>query len=72
MHEVEKTGAFFAGVVLAAAFGAAAVAQDSPQRMEMKRAGLSGAPGMEVVSCTGDYGLGEEIRRHIHHGVESA
>jgi quercetin dioxygenase-like cupin family protein len=67
-----KATVFLAGIVIAAAFGAVAVAQDSPQRKEMKRADLSGAPGMEVISSTGDYRPGEEIRRHIHHGIESA
>jgi hypothetical protein len=45
---------------------------DSPQRVESKRADLSGAPGMEVVVSTGEYKPGEGIGLHIHHGIEAA
>lgn len=55
----------------AAAFSAAACAQDSPARKELKRADLSGAPGMEVINSIAEYKPGEELGRHIHHGIES-
>jgi quercetin dioxygenase-like cupin family protein len=45
---------------------------DSPQRIEQKRADLSGAPGMEVIASLGEYKPGEGIDLHIHHGVEAA
>lgn len=45
---------------------------DSPQRMEQKRADLTGAPGMEVIASTGEYKTGESIDLHIHHGIEAA
>jgi quercetin dioxygenase-like cupin family protein len=45
---------------------------DSPQRIEQKRADLSGAPGMEVIISTGEYKTGETIDLHIHHGIEAA
>jgi quercetin dioxygenase-like cupin family protein len=45
---------------------------DSPQRIEQKRADLSGAPGMEVIASTGEYKPGESIELHIHHGIEAA
>ena len=45
---------------------------DSPQRVEQKRADLSGAPGMEVIASTGEYKLGDSIDLHIHHGIEAA
>ena len=45
---------------------------DSPQRVELKRADLSGAPGMEVIASTAEYKAGEAIDRHAHHGVEVA
>ena len=45
---------------------------DSPQRVEQKRADLSGAPGMEVIASTGEYKPGESIDLHIHHGIEAA
>ncbi len=44
---------------------------DSPQRVEHKRADLTGAPGMEVVASIGEYKPGEGIDLHIHHGVEA-
>jgi quercetin dioxygenase-like cupin family protein len=45
---------------------------DSPQRVEQKRADLSGAPGMEVITSTGEYKPGESIDLHVHHGIEAA
>ena len=48
-----------------------ASAQDSPGRTEMKRADLSGAPGMEVISSIVEFKPGDEVGRHLHHGVES-
>jgi quercetin dioxygenase-like cupin family protein len=45
---------------------------DSPQRIEKKRADLSGAPGMEVIASVGEYKPGESIELHIHHGIEAA
>ena len=47
-------------------------ANDSPQRIESKRADLSGAPGMEVIASTGEYKKGEAIDLHFHHGIEAA
>ncbi len=45
---------------------------DSAQRVEQKRADLSGAPGMEVIVSTSEYKTGEAIDLHIHHGIEAA
>jgi quercetin dioxygenase-like cupin family protein len=45
---------------------------DSPQRVEQKRADLSGAPGMEVIASTAEYKPGDRIDLHLHHGVEAA
>ena len=45
---------------------------DSPQRVEQKRADLSGAPGMEVIASIGDYKPGESLDLHFHHGIEAA
>ena len=44
---------------------------DSPQRVEQKRADLSGAPGMEVVASTAEYMPGDTVDVHFHHGVEA-
>lgn len=64
-----------AAAVFAAGFATALVAQtytDSPQRVEIKRADLSGAPGMEVIASTAEYKVGDNLDRHSHPGVEVA
>jgi quercetin dioxygenase-like cupin family protein len=45
---------------------------DSPQRVELKRTDLSGAPGMEVIASISEYKPGDGIGLHSHHGVEAA
>jgi quercetin dioxygenase-like cupin family protein len=47
-------------------------ASDSAQRVEQKRADLSGAPGMEVIASVAEYKPGDSVRLHTHHGVEAA
>ena len=51
---------------------AAAVTYDIPHRQELRRADLSGAPGMEVITSISEYRPGEMIPRHLHHGLETA
>jgi quercetin dioxygenase-like cupin family protein len=53
------------------AVAAKAVSYDSPNRHELKRTDLSGAPGMEVITSLSEYQVGETIPRHLHHGVET-
>ena len=62
----------FAVIAVAAGLAVAglALAQDSPQRKEMKRADLTGT-NMEVILSTAEYKPGETIARHIHHGEEA-
>ena len=50
----------------------AQTAGDSAQRVEQKRADLTGAPGMEVIASVAEYKNGESIELHIHHGIEAA
>jgi quercetin dioxygenase-like cupin family protein len=45
---------------------------DLPQRMEQKRADLSGAPGMEVIASLVELKPGEVSQLHSHHGIEAA
>ena len=45
---------------------------DSPQRVEQKRADLTGAPNMEVIASTSEYKPGDAIDAHVHHGIEAA
>lgn len=45
---------------------------DSRQRVEQRRADLSGAPGMEVIVSTTEYKPGDAIEQHIHHGIEAS
>jgi quercetin dioxygenase-like cupin family protein len=68
-------GLTFGVAVFALGVATTLVAQtltDSPQRIEQKRADLSGAPGMEVIASVGEYKPGESIELHIHHGIEAA
>jgi quercetin dioxygenase-like cupin family protein len=51
---------------------APACAQDTPARTELKRADLTGAPGMEVISSIVEFKPGEELPKHFHHGIEAA
>jgi quercetin dioxygenase-like cupin family protein len=45
---------------------------DSLQRVELKRADVSGANNMEIIVSTAEYKPGESIDRHAHHGMEAA
>ena len=61
-------------VLFALGYGTSLVAQsnnDSPQRVEQKRADLAGAPNMEVIESTAEYKKGEVVP-HFHHGIEAA
>lgn len=61
-------GLFFLGV---ASTLVAQTVGDSAQRVELKRADLSGAPGMEVVASLSEYKKGDGIALHFHHGIEA-
>jgi quercetin dioxygenase-like cupin family protein len=56
----------------ALSLGAATATFDLPQRTELKRVDLSGAPGMEVITSISELKTGEQLPRHLHHGVETA
>jgi quercetin dioxygenase-like cupin family protein len=60
---------FVAAIVFGIAF--VAHAQDSEQRKELRRVDLSGAAGMEVISSISEFKPGDELPRHVHHGVEA-
>jgi quercetin dioxygenase-like cupin family protein len=60
---------FVAAIVFGMAF--VAHAQDSEQRKELRRVDLSGAAGMEVISSISEFKPGDELPRHVHHGVEA-
>jgi quercetin dioxygenase-like cupin family protein len=60
---------FVVATVVGMAF--AAHAQDSQQRKELRRLDLSGAAGMEVISSVSEFKPGDELPRHVHHGVEA-
>lgn len=57
--------------VAAALAAAPAIAQDPAARKELRRADLSGAPGMEVVLSISEYKPGDSINLHHHNGVEA-
>ena len=65
-----RSGLFVAASAATLAISVAAQAQDLPQRKELRRVDLSGAPGMEVVSSVSTFKAGDEFPRHLHHGVE--
>lgn len=66
-----RLGMIFASCFVAASVCVAATSYDSPQRKELKRVDLSGAPGMEVISSISVYNKGDVIPRHLHHGIET-
>jgi len=57
------------GMILAALCAADNAA--GPIRTELKRADLSQTESMEVISSIVEFPPGTEVRRHVHHGVES-
>lgn len=65
------SGAFLLSWLFIATVCVAATSYDSPARKELKRADLSGAPGMEVISSVVEYKKGDAAPRHLHHGVEA-
>lgn len=50
----------------------AKTSDDSAQRIEQKRADLTGAPNMEVIASVAEYKPGDAIGLHVHHGIEAA
>jgi len=50
---------------------AATDSSDLSGRTELKRAELSAAPAMVVVSSIIEIRTGQEIARHLHHGIET-
>jgi quercetin dioxygenase-like cupin family protein len=56
---------------LAVTVSAATGSSDLPERVELKRADLSGAPEMEVITSVSEFKKGESIPRHFHHGIET-
>ena len=44
---------------------------DSPQRVEQKRADLSGTSNMEVIASIVEIKPGESSNLHVHHGIEA-
>jgi len=76
-HSKEETMKSIQRAMLCSAFaltmaiGASLWAQDIPGRKELRRADLSGAPGMEVVLSVVEFRPGDGIPLHIHHGIEA-
>jgi quercetin dioxygenase-like cupin family protein len=68
---VLRWGAMLAGCALAAVVCADTSSGDLGARQELKRADLSGAAGMEVITSITELKKGESIPRHSHHGIET-
>jgi quercetin dioxygenase-like cupin family protein len=62
----------FLAFALTMAIGVSLWAQDYAGRKELKRADLSGAPGMEVVLSVIEFRPGDQFPVHFHHGIETA
>ena len=71
MRSKSATRLLLAAAVCLLTIDAAAVSYDIPNRQELKRADLSGAPGTEVITSITEYQVGEVIPRHTHHGLET-
>ena len=71
MNPMPVTRLLLAAVLYSLTIGAAAPSYDMPNRHELKRADLSGAPAMEVITSISEYRVGELIPRHLHHGIET-
>jgi quercetin dioxygenase-like cupin family protein len=69
--QVLRWGAMLAACALAAGVGADTNSGDLAARQELKRAELSGAAGMEVITSITELKKGESIPRHSHHGIET-
>ena len=63
--------AMLVACALTASVGAGTVSTDIAARQELKRADLSGAPGMEVITSITEFKKGEGVARHLHHGIET-
>ena len=63
--------AWILSVALALVLPFVAPAQTAPERKELKRVDLDGAPGMEVITSITEYKPGDLLPAHLHHGVES-
>jgi quercetin dioxygenase-like cupin family protein len=70
MTKLIRTAVLSLTCVISAATWVSVSAQDIPQRKELKRVDLSGAPGMEVISSIVEYKPGEQLVAHTHHGIE--
>jgi quercetin dioxygenase-like cupin family protein len=57
---------------LTMAIGVSLWAQDYAGRKELKRADLSGTPGMEVLLSVVEMKPGDRLPVHTHHGIETA
>ncbi len=64
------TGALLFGLGVATGL-LAQTSSDLPQRVEQKRADLSGAPDMEVIASVTELKPGDFVGLHSHHGVEA-
>lgn len=71
MRQLLRLTAVLIGVMLTTAALAAQLG-DSPNRTELHRADLSGAPGMEVIASIVRFKPGETAPLHSHHGIEAA
>lgn len=53
------------------AAGVTSALDNPPGRVELKRADLTGAPGMEVISSISEFKPGDQVMAHFHNGIEA-
>ena len=63
-------GLVFAGIVIGAFAAQALRAQGSVNRVELRKADLTGVPGTEVIMATLEIPPGATVPRHFHYGDE--
>jgi quercetin dioxygenase-like cupin family protein len=66
-----KLAATLSACALIACVRAGTMPNDLPQRQELKRADLTAAPIMEVITSVTEIKKGGTIPRHYHHGIET-
>ena len=71
MKIAERALAFATGCLMILVATSQVWAEEPPGRRELRRADLSGAPGLEVILSVQEWNPGDEIDVHFHHGIEA-
>lgn len=69
---LKATAMLFGVIILSLAATLPSLANDSPNRAEIRRVDFDGHPNMEVICSIVEFMPGDEAARHFHHGIEAA